>query len=380
VSRLAVLRWFASFVPAPVTVRWTERVRSAVGALLGILFTGVTMRFVPDTLAAHIPLLVAPMGASAVLLFAVPASPLAQPWSILGGNLVAATVGVTCALLVDDPVVASALAVSIAIGGMFALRCVHPPSGAVALTAVIGGPAVHALGYRFVLEPILIQSVLLLAGALVYHAATGHRYPHAHRLPAAERAPTTAGFTRADIVAALRRQSELLDIDPEDIEAVLREMQLQAYTRTFQALTCADVMSQPVITATEGTTVPHALRLLERHHIKALPVIDDDRRVVGIVTRADLLGLTPRELGHSLRHWFGIGAMTPPRVATQMHRRVRTIAAAAPMSELVPMFASAGHHHIPVLDADGRLAGIITESDLVGGLYRQATIGPSHAA
>jgi CBS domain-containing membrane protein len=301
VSRLAVLRWFASFVPAPVTVRWTERVRSAVGALLGILFTGVTMRFVPDTLAAHIPLLVAPMGASAVLLFAVPASPLAQPWSILGGNLVAATVGVTCALLVDDPVVASALAVSIAIGGMFALRCVHPPSGAVALTAVIGGPAVHALGYRFVLEPILIQSVLLLAGALVYHAATGHRYPHAHRLPAAERAPTTAGFTRADIVAALRRQSELLDIDPEDIEAVLREMQLQAYTRTFQALTCADVMSQPVITATEGTTVPHALRLLERHHIKALPVIDDDRRVVGIVTRADLLGLTPRELGHSLR-------------------------------------------------------------------------------
>jgi CBS domain-containing membrane protein len=72
--------------------------------------------------------------------------------------------------------------------------------------------------------------------------------------------------------------------------------------------------------------------------------------------------------------------MTPPRVATQMHRRVRTIAAAAPMSELVPMFASAGHHHIPVLDADGRLAGIITESDLVGGLYRQATIGPSHAA
>ncbi len=358
-------------------MRWRERARSAVGALVGILFTGTMMKLVPGA-ATLIPLLVAPMGASAVLLFAVPASPLAQPWSIIGGNLVAATVGVTCALLVSDPVVASALAVSIAIAGMFALRCVHPPSGAVALTAVIGGPAVHALGYRFVAEPILIQSALLLVGALVYHAITGHRYPHAQRLPAAER-PPAAGFTRADIVAALRHQSELLDIDPEDIEAVLREMQLQAYTRTFQALTCADIMSQPVIAAAPGTSIPRALQLLRQHGIKVLPVIDERRRVTGIVTRADLLGQTPRDLRQTLRHWFSIGALTPPRVADHMKTHVQTIRADAPMSELVPLFAHAGHHHIPVIDADGRLTGIITESDLVSGLYRQAAIEPQAA-
>ena len=377
-QRAALRRWLHSFVPAPVTVRWRERARSAVGALVGILLTGSMMKLVPGA-STLIPLLVAPMGASAVLLFAVPASPLAQPWSIIGGNLVAATVGVTCALLVPDPVLASALAVSIAIAGMFALRCAHPPSGAVALTAVIGGPAVHALGYRFVAEPILIQSALLLVGALVYHAATGHRYPHAQRLPAAERPPTTAGFTRADIVAALRRQSELLDIDPEDIEAMLREMQLQAYTRTFQALTCADIMSQPVIAATPATSIPRALQLLRQHSIKALPVVDAGHRVIGIVTRADLLGLSPRDLRQTLRHWFSIGALTPPRVADHMKTHVQTIAATAPMSDLVPLFASAGHHHIPVIDANGQLAGIITESDLVGGLYRQATIEPQAA-
>ncbi len=381
-SRAAFAHWLHSFVPAPVTVRWRERVRSAVGALIGIFFTGTMMKLVPGA-ATLIPLLVAPMGASAVLLFAVPASPLAQPWSIIGGNLVAATVGVTCALLVKDPVVASALAVSIAIAGMFALRCVHPPSGAVALTAVIGGPAVHALGYTFVLEPILIQSALLLVGALGYHAATGHRYPHAQRLPAAERAPTAGGFTRADIVAALRRQSELLDIDPDDIEAVLREMQLQAQEeklrRTFHALTCADIMSQPAIAATPATSIPHALQLLRQHSIKALPVVDTGQRVIGIVTRADLLGLNPRDFRQTLRHWFSIGALTPPRVADHMKTHVQTIAATAPMSDLVPLFASAGHHHIPVVDAEGRLAGIITESDLVGGLYRQATIQPQAA-
>jgi CBS domain-containing membrane protein len=100
--------------------------------------------------AANIPLLVAPMCASAVQLFGVPASPLAQAWSINGGNLVSAVVDVACASWIADPVGAAALAFALAICAMFALRCVHPPSGALALTAVRGDPAVHALGNRFV--------------------------------------------------------------------------------------------------------------------------------------------------------------------------------------------------------------------------------------
>ncbi|VEA74072.1 HPP family [Serratia rubidaea] len=82
---------------------------------------------------------VAPMGASAVLLFAVPASPLAQPWSIVGGNLVAALIGVSCGKLIGDPGLACGVAACLAIGVMFKLRCLHPPSGAVALTAILGG-------------------------------------------------------------------------------------------------------------------------------------------------------------------------------------------------------------------------------------------------
>lgn len=291
--RLALLRWLASFAPAPVTVRWTERLRSAAGALVGILLTGAAMHCVPDG-PVPVPLLVAPMGASAVLLFAVPASPLAQPWSIIGGNLVASVVGVTCARMIGDPVLASALAVSLAIGGMFALRCVHPPSGAVALTAVIGGPTVHALGYRFVLEPVAVQSALLLVAAIAYHAATGHRYPHAHRRAATEHAPPPGGLTRADVLAALRRQGEWLDIDPEDLTALLQEMQQQAYARTFHTLTCANIMTPSVVTVSAATSVPHALRLLQRHGVKALPVLDDEHRLIGIVTRADLTGTAAR--------------------------------------------------------------------------------------
>ncbi len=211
--------------------------RSCLGALIGIAFTSGSMRLLLGP-TANIPLLVAPMGASAVLLFAVPASPLAQPWSLIGGNLVSAAIGVTCASLIGDPTLAAALAVALSICGMFALRCVHPPSGAVALTAVLGGPAIHALGYRFVLEPIAIQSAALLAAALAYHVATGHRYPHAHRPSRAATGnavgePPHAGFTRADFEAVLKRRSEMLDIDPDDLEALLHEVELQAMSRGF---------------------------------------------------------------------------------------------------------------------------------------------------
>jgi CBS domain-containing membrane protein len=378
-SRSAITRWFLSFVPGPVAVKWPERFRSCLGALLGITFTGGAMQILLGP-AASIPLLVAPMGASAVLLFAVPASPLAQPWSIMGGNLVAATIGVACASWLPDPVIAAALAVALAICAMFALRCVHPPSGAVALTAVLGGPSIHAMGYRFVLAPIAIQSAILLAAALVFHAVTGHRYPHAGRQSSdkgAAPAAMSAGFTHADLEAVLSRRSELLDIDPADLESLLRETQLQAYARTFSELTCAGIMSRPVISVSATTKAKAAWDLLKRHGVKALPVTDATNRVIGIVAQSDLVDKDPvRKLGalaEDLRRRFR-GRPTPSAdtVGAVMTTDVRTADETQSIVELVPIFANHGHHPIPVLDASQRLVGIITQLDLISGLYRQA--------
>ncbi|HEY4298622.1 MAG TPA: HPP family protein, partial [Paraburkholderia sp.] len=373
-SRSIALRWLSSFIPAPVTVKWQERARSCLGALLGIAFTGGSM-FLLLGPAANIPLLVAPMGASAVLLFAVPASPLAQPWSIIGGNLVSATIGVTCAHAIADPTLAAALAVALSICGMFALRCVHPPSGAVALTAVLGGPAIHALGYKFVLEPIAIQSAALLAAALAYHAVTGHRYPHAGRQG---RAATTAaeetahgGFTRADLEAVLKRRGEMLDIDPDDLESLLRETQLQAFSRSFNELNCGDIMSRRVVSVSATTRATVAWGLLKRNKVKALPVTDANQNLIGIVTRADLVD--KRVFGQFLPiatrfdGWLRGDALRTPSVGSVMSTEVHTINANAPITDLVPMFAHHGHHHIPVLDAAGHLIGMITQVDLISG-------------
>lgn len=246
-SPSAIKRWLLGFVPSQVTVRWPERSLSCLGALLGIAFTGGLMHFLFGP-SAVIPLLLAPMGASAVLLFAAPASPLAQPWSIIGGNIVSAFVGVVCARWIANPVDAAALAVSLSICAMFALRCVHPPSGAVALTAVLGGPAIHSLSYSFVLAPVALQSFALLSAALVFHAITGHRYPHTGAQRTAQSEISLSGmrpsFTQDDIDVVLKRRGEWLDIEPTDLEALLRETQWQAYVRMFGEPSGADIMSR----------------------------------------------------------------------------------------------------------------------------------------
>ncbi|MFM0296684.1 MULTISPECIES: HPP family protein [Paraburkholderia] len=368
-------RWLARLAPPPVALAWKERLRSCVGALIGIAFTAAITHLLLGS-GGNIPLLVAPMGASAVLLFAVPASPLAQPWSIIGGNLVSATVGVACASWIGDPLHAAPVAVAAAICAMFVLRCVHPPSGAVALTAVLGGPAVHALGYRFVLEPIALQSAALLGAAIVYHAITGHRYPHSARPGASKSDPDAqprSGFTRADLDAVLKRQSELLDIAPDDLESLLRALQLQTYARSFDEITCANIMSRNVITVSAQTRATTAWSILQRHGIKALPVTNEERHVIGIVTRADLGGARQAGAFTRLRHrLFGRRRAKEPAVGTLMTTPVRTVDTTTPIANLVPLFADFGHHHVPVLDSQTReLAGMVTQANLISGLYRQ---------
>ncbi|SDA15561.1 HPP family protein [Sphingomonas sp. NFR15] len=220
-----VRSFWAAFVPPPPAIGWGERVRGALGAALGIVLIGFVSAWWMGAGSSGLPFLIAPMGASAVLLFAVPASPLAQPWPIIGGNLIAALIGVTAARTIADPVTASALALGLSIAAMSALRCVHPPSGAVALTAVLGGGRIAAAGYGFVLEPVLLNSLLLMIVAIAFNTATGHSYPHrAH----ATAKPAPDALTPADFDAVLAEYGETLDIDAADLRALYEDLRRRA--------------------------------------------------------------------------------------------------------------------------------------------------------
>lgn len=214
------------FSPIIAGATLPERVIASVGAALGIALTIVLSATVPVR-AADLPIIVAPLGASAVLAFAVPASPLAQPWPVLGGNVVSALIGVAVFRMVPHVAIAAGVAVGAAILAMSLLRCLHPPGGAAALTAVIGGPAVHDAGFGFALMPVGINSLALIAAAMAFHRLTRRSYPH-RPAPAAA---VPSGLHLADIDAALADLGENFDIAREDLDALLSRAQVHAHRR-----------------------------------------------------------------------------------------------------------------------------------------------------
>ena len=208
------------FVPLLAGANLRERTIACIGAAAGIAATAWLVAMLHYDLAS-LPLLIAPIGASAVLLFAVPSSPLAQPWSIIGGNTISALTGITVAHLIHDPMLAAGVAVGGAILIMSLARCLHPPGGAVALTAVIGGPAIFQAEYLFTFTPVALNSVALVATGLAFHRLSGHSYPHrAVTVPGAAPAPPLHFHTES-IDAALADLGESFDVTRDDLELLL---------------------------------------------------------------------------------------------------------------------------------------------------------------
>ncbi|WLR96871.1 HPP family protein [Shinella sumterensis] len=344
------------FSPILAGATLKERLIGCLGALLGICVTGLVCGMAMGN-GPHLPLIVAPIGASAVLLFAVPASPLAQPWPIVGGNTISAFAGVAIASLVSDPALAIGLAVALAILVMSLTRSLHPPGGAAALTAVIGGAAVTRAGFWFPLVPIALNSLILVLIGMAFHRLAGRQYPHR---PAATPVNThgtadppaalRAGFTADDIDAAIARLDETLDVSRADIDALLREVERQALARRHGALTVDDIMSRDVVTVHADATPDEARRKLLDHDIRTLPVLGDESRLAGTV------GL--RELATA-----GPGAALPVTAAA-------TARSSDPAVSLLPRLTDGTIHAVVVIDDAERVIGIVSQTDLLATLAR----------
>lgn len=200
-------------------VSHTERLISTLGGFLSILLILVITRYFVD--GPDAVLIVPSLGASAVLLFAVPHGALGQPWNVLGGHLVSAVIGVACAQFIPGLFIAAAASVGLSIGAMHYLRCIHPPGGATALAAVIGGESIQALGYHYALTPVLINVAVILLVAVVFNAPFHwRRYPASLAGKAPQPAVTAAGYghiEHADLVYALSEIDSFIDVTEEDL-------------------------------------------------------------------------------------------------------------------------------------------------------------------
>lgn len=163
---------------SPPRVSNSEVLWSWIGAFLGIAAVVWVDLLILTEGGNHLPL-IGSLGASAVLVYGAPRSPLAQPRNLVGGHVVSALVGVICQQLLGHlPELAAPLAVATAIALMQLTKTLHPPGGATALIAVAGGEQIHRLGYLYVLAPVGLGALLLLGVALVVNnIPSTRRYP-----------------------------------------------------------------------------------------------------------------------------------------------------------------------------------------------------------
>ena len=361
----------ALLIPDLGKISAKERLRASLGAFLGLLVTGFVSRAALGTTEA-LPLLIAPMGASAVLLFAVPSSPLAQPWSILGGNVVSALIGVTAARFIPDPIAAAAVGGGLAIAGMLVLRCLHPPSGAVALTAVLGGSAIRAAGYTFVFWPVGLNSILLLAVALAFNNVTGRRYPH--RPAGSKPAPAEAA-----VATVLRRHSELVDIGQHDLALLLSEVEAEALHAPTKAGRCAALMRPEAEALSASSSLEDALDRMDRTGRTSLPVVNADRRCIGLAVQGDIIKhLRPTRAGRRVAQLFrrSLRSDLVPTTIDAVTTPLRI--AAEPETSLVALvdaMLGTGTDYCPVLDAESRILGAVTQPDLLRWLVSRRNIG-----
>lgn len=209
-----VLSWQPRLILAGASFR--DRLVACAGALLGIFAVAAISTLLAHPAQHHL-LIVGSMGASAVLLFAIPASPLSQPWPIIGGNVVSALSGVAAYQFVPNFWLACGVAVALAMLLMSLLRCLHPPGGGTALIAVVGGSAVHVDGFLFAFWPVAINATLLVLSGWLFHRISGHSYPHRVSAPSGS---VESRFRSEDIDSALAELGETLDVDRGDLEVL----------------------------------------------------------------------------------------------------------------------------------------------------------------
>jgi CBS domain-containing membrane protein len=327
------------------------RILAGFGALVGIFLTGLIGALLHGDGEA-LPWIVAPIGASAVLLFAVPASPMAQPWPIIGGNSLSALVGFAVGQALGHGAIACGIGVALAIAVMSVTRSLHPPGGAAALTGVIGGSLVSDAGWWFPLAPVALDAVVLVAVGWAFHRFSGHPYPHPKAPVPATQDPlptVRVGVRDEDLDAVLARVGETFDIDREDLRALLSQLELQVLSRRRPDLSCGEIMSRDVISVPRTADPAVARKLLLDSGVRLLPVLDDAERPVG--------GVGLRELARPGTTVEAV--MTAPLTVTPTEPAVLLI---GPLSD--------GHRHAAmVVDPEsGAIRGLVTQADLLAAL------------
>ena len=379
---MVMMTFFNSLTTASNQLTLIQKGYAALACLSAIFLTAtVTQLYAPEKTG----ILVASMGASAVLLFVVPSSTMAKSWPFAAGQMISALVGIYVAHYEADFVRASALAVGLSVLLMLLLRCLHPPGAATALASIHNTVNTDLPDFSFLLMPVGINVVImlmiaLLVNRLILPCLQFEKTPiPAHLTNQSDQPGHLLGINTGDIEEVIQRFDKFLDISPDDLCQLLTQLHLLSFHKNTDKKTCGDIMQHNIITVEYATEVEWAWTLMHEHHLKVLPVLDKSKRVIGIVTHYDFLKhiqLTPYQSFQEKWLWFikpslDVTTQKPEVMGHIMTRKVKTLSADAYIAELVPLVVNEGHHHVPIVDDEERFVGLVFQSSLLTALFNQ---------
>lgn len=365
--RIASFIKLAQFIPPASNLKFKSQFISVIGSFFSILAVAISAIY----LTSNSPILLASMGASVVILLFAPQSPFAQPWAFIVGQLASAFVGVTCALYVTPFWLASSLAVSISIGVMLCLRCLHPPGAATALAPVIGSTAIVEYGYKFLLMPVLCNVIVLFVMVIIINCWWLKRdYPQLFKPIVPTSDPS---LSQQDIQQALKTGGEFIDANVNQLHELLLNAERQKLKRLHSDITCADIMTKKIFTVEYGDEVEMAWQKMHHEKLKAIPVVDKANRVIGIVTWADFFKFVEMSPYVSFQEKFltfirrtaAVTTNKPEVVGHLMNKQVVVLSETTPITDLIQLFSTQKHQQIPIVNNENKLSGMVFQADLI---------------
>lgn len=356
----------------PVNLNFKGKILAVISSFFAILIMALVTEQL--SIGTTYPMIVASMGASAVILFIIPNSPLAQPWPFLGGHLVSAAIGVACAQWMTDIAMASACALSGSIFAMLLLRCLHPPGAATGLVPILSD---NALDYDFALMPVGLNVLVMLVMAIFINRwVLHHDYPTVSGIKNAAR---QTGISDQDLKQALDNMDIFMDISAGDLRKLFTAAEAHSFKRFKGDITCADIMTRNVLTVEYGTDVEEAWKIMNTQKLKAMPVIDRSRRVIGIITWNDFFKFINLSVYDGFQDTFRDFIRRTPDISTDKPESVGHIMSASVtimpenthIVELVALMSTHGYRQIPIVNDENRLVGMVYQADLIGALYDQ---------
>lgn len=382
---MSYFHFLKSILVDPVNLSLKAKLLSLIACFFSIFIIALITKTVAPN--PGYPMIVASMGASAIILFFIPSSPLAQPWPFAAGQLISAVVGMTCALNIPETSTAAATAVGSSIVAMLLFRCLHPPAAATSLSPIMAGTSLTSLGYSFVIIPVAINVISMLALAIIINRWVMERdYPSPLLLKNKRRQRHVMtkpshqiGFLEQDFSLAIKNSDIFVDMTHTELSALFTQVEKNVFKRIKGHLSCADIMVKEVITVEYGTEIEDAWEIMCSHQLKAMPVVDSTRRVIGIITWNDFfkrINLNTYDsfqdkFRHFIRRTHKMTASKPEAVGLIMTSSVTSLIDSTHIADLIPLMSVHGHRQIPIINSEQCLIGMVYQANLIAALYNE---------